>query len=206
MRRLGVSNTVFVFLLIVVFPVYPVFGSVLYNISGGIQNFTIDTASIIEDEFDKDDSEFISADIPLEMDHNWSDRKEPIVYTIQDGDTIGQLARDFGVSRDTIRWINNLPSNTLRTGQNLIIPPGNGYVHLSREGDTVDSIARKYSIPANEITKNNTHISGTLQVGSLVYLPGLKAPVVTRASDNREDAELSVSGSFTHKLTLINPK
>lgn len=163
MRRLGISNTVFVFLLIVVFPVYPVFGSVLYNISGGIQNFTIDTASIIDDEFDKDNSEFISADTPLEMDHNWSDRKEPIVYTIQDGDTLGQLARDFGVSRDTIRWINNLPSNTLRVGQNLIIPPGNGYVYLSQAGDTIESIAGKYAISANDILKNNTHISGVLQ-------------------------------------------
>jgi LysM repeat protein len=140
------------------------------------------------------------------MDHNWSDRKEPIVYTIQDGDTIGQLARDFGVSRDTIRWINNLPSNTLRTGQNLIIPPGNGYVYLSQGGDTIESIARKYAISASDIIKNNTHITKELQVGSLVYLPGLKAPVVTPASVNREDAELSVSQSFTHKLTLINPK
>jgi LysM repeat protein len=206
MKRLGISNTVFVFLLIVVFPVYPVFGSVLYNISGGIQNFTIDTASIIEDEFDKDDSEFISADIPLEIDHNWSDRTEPTIYTIQDGDTIGQLAHDFGVSRDTIRWINNLPSNTLRTGQNLIIPPGNGYVHLSQTGDTLESIARKYAISVNDVIKTNTHLTKDLPAGSLVYLPGLKAPVVTSAAENREDSELSISHSFTHKLTLINPK
>lgn len=110
------------------------------------------------------------------------------------------------MSRDTIRWINNLPSNTLRTGQNLIIPPGNGYVYLSQAGDTLESIARKYAISVNDITKNNTHIIQELQVGSLVYLPGLKAPVVTPASVNREDAELSTSQSFTHALKLINPK
>lgn len=124
MRRIRVSNVLLVSILVIIFPVYPVFGAVLYNISGGIQNFTIDTSSIIDDEYDKEDSEFISANIPLEIAHNWSNRSEPIIYTIQDGDTLGQLARDFGVSRDSIRWINKLSSITLRVGQTLIIPPG----------------------------------------------------------------------------------
>jgi len=129
MRRLSISNTVFVFVFVVFFPVYPVFGGVLYNISGGIQNFSIDTASIINEEFAQDDNEFISPDIPLEAEHNWGDRKESITYIVQDGDTISQLAYDFGIDRSTIRWVNSLPSNTLRTGQKLIIPPGDGFVY-----------------------------------------------------------------------------
>jgi|GEM_PF-3250401 len=123
MRRLGISNTLFVLLFTVVLPVYPVFGVVLYNISGGVQNFTIDAASIINDEFDQEDEEFISADTPLDMSHDWSDRTEIISYTVQEGDTLGQLSYDFGISRDAIRWINSLSSNTLRVGQKLIIPP-----------------------------------------------------------------------------------
>lgn len=153
MRRLKISNAFFVLIIAILFPVYPVFGAVLYNISGGIQNFSIDTASIINDEYDKEDSQFISADIPLEMDHNWSNRRESILYTIQDGDTLGQLARDFGVSRDTIRWVNGLSSDILRIGRKLIIPPGNGYVYTSQEGDTIESVARKYTTTVSEILK-----------------------------------------------------
>jgi LysM repeat protein len=160
----------------------------------------------MEDTYDKEDSEFISADMPLEMAHNWADRRETTTYTIQDGDTLGQLARDFGVSRDTIRWINNLSSNTLRVGQKLIIPPGNGYVYTTQIGDTLESIARKYTITLDEILKNNPHISHPVNVGSFIYLPGMKAPVVTPVSVNREDEAIKLENTFTHKLTLINPK
>lgn len=69
--------------------------------------------------------EFITADIPLDAVHDWSNRLEIVSYTVQEGDTIGQLARDFGISRDTIRWVNNLPSDTIRVGKTLVIPPGN---------------------------------------------------------------------------------
>ncbi len=206
MRRLGVSNALFVFLFAVVFPVYPVFGAILYNISGGIQNFTIDTSSIMQDEFDQEDSQFISADVPLEMGHDWSGRRESIIYTIQEGDTLGQLARDFGVSRDTIRWINNLPSNTLRIGQNLVIPPGNGYVYIVQDSDTLESIARKYMTTLDEMTKNNPHISNGIKTGFLVYFPGMKAPVVTPTSAQQSDEETSLESSLTYKLQLINPK
>jgi hypothetical protein len=70
MKRLLISNTATVSLLAIIFPLYPVFGSVFYDISGGIQNFTIDTTSIIDDELSKDTSDFISADTPLERDDN----------------------------------------------------------------------------------------------------------------------------------------
>jgi len=191
----------------ILFPVYPVFGAVLYNISGGIRNSPIDTSSIIDEEYyDKANAEFISADIPLDAAHDWSGRLEVISYTVQEGDTIGQLARDFGISRDTIRWVNTLSSNTVRVGQTLIIPPGNGYVYVSKEGDTLDSIARKYTTTTDEIIKNNSHISSLPWVGSMVYLPGMKPPVVTPVSVARQDAEESVENTLTYKLRLLNPK
>lgn len=77
----------------------------------------------MHDAIDTEDSEFISVDMPLDTIHNWSDRNEVVTYVVQDGDTLGQLARDFGVSRDTIRWVNSLPTQTIRVGQKLIIPP-----------------------------------------------------------------------------------
>ena len=165
-----------------------------------------DIEAASDDEFDQEDSEFISADIPLERDHNWSNRKEPIVYVIQEWDTLGQLARDFGISRDTIRWVNTLPSNVLRVGQKLIIPPGNGFVYSSIEGDTLDRIAQKYTTTSEFLLQNNPHLAHGIQVNTLIYLPGMKPPAVTPDSVKREDEAASLEQFSPYKLRLINPK
>ena len=164
-------------MLIGILPVYPVFGSVLYNISGGIQNFPIDQSTILTDDYDKEDAAFISADIPLDTSHEWSNRTEIITYTVQEGDTISQLSRDFRLTSATIRWVNNLSTNVLRIGQKLLVPPGDGYVYTVKSGDSLPIIAKKYSIASEEISKNNPHITEILQPGNVLYLPGLKPPV-----------------------------
>jgi LysM repeat protein len=78
-------------------------------------------------------------------------------------------------------------------------------VYLVQVGDTMEHISSKYAISVQEILKNNTHISEVLSPGLFLYLPGIKSPVIATASMNRENLELSVSGSFAHKLKLINP-
>ncbi len=40
----------------------------------------------------------------------------------------------------------------------------------------------------------------------MVYLPGMKPPVVTPVSVARQDAEESVENTLTYKLRLLNPK
>ena len=43
-------------------------------------------------------------------------------YTVQEGDSLWKIARRFGVKIEEIRTINNLQSDTLKTGANLKIP------------------------------------------------------------------------------------
>ncbi len=172
MRRLKVSNTFFMLVLIGILPVYPVFGSVLYNISGGVHNFPIDQTTILSDNYDKEDAAFISSGIPLDANREWSNRTEIISYTVQEADNLSQLSGDFQLTSETIRWVNNLTTNVLRIGQKLIIPPGDGYVYRVNAGDTLESIAKKYALPSEVILKNNSHITeGVIQSGTLVYLP-----------------------------------
>jgi phage tail protein X len=201
MRRLKVSNTFFILVLVGILPVYPVFGSVLYNISGGVRNFPIDQTTILSDDYDNEDAAFLSSDIPLDVKREWSHRSEIISYTIQEGDTFSQLSRDFHLTSGTIRWVNNLPTTALRIGQKLIIPPGDGYVYRVITGDTIESISKKYPVTAEAILKANPDITSLLKPGIMVYLPGLTPPIVTQNADSR------VSDKITpYTLKLLAPK
>ena len=48
--------------------------------------------------------------------------KTEVTYTVKRGDTLWSIAKDFEVSVDDIKNANNLTTNLLTVGQNLIIP------------------------------------------------------------------------------------
>jgi LysM repeat protein len=79
-----------------------------------------------------------------------------LTYEVQDGDTAGQIAANFGVSLSTILWANNLKSGSLiKPGQELVILPISGVRHLVKKGDTISSIAKKYKASIEEIIAFN---------------------------------------------------
>src|SRR5580698_4547742 len=53
-------------------------------------------------------------------------RDKTITYQVERGDTLGTVANKFGISENTIRWANNLNSDTLTVGQSLQILPVSG--------------------------------------------------------------------------------
>lgn len=78
-------------------------------------------------------------------------RDKIITYSVQKGDTISTIASKFGVSIDTIKWENNLKSDSITVGDELKILPVTGMAHKVERGDTVYSIAKKYDANAQEI-------------------------------------------------------
>ena len=90
-----------------------------------------------------------------------------INYTVQAGDTADSLAAKYRVSKDTIKWANNMVSDALTVGQSIQILPRDGLVYTVKSGDTISSIAGKYKADASVITTyNDLEISGVT--------PGLK--------------------------------
>jgi murein DD-endopeptidase MepM/ murein hydrolase activator NlpD len=78
-------------------------------------------------------------------------RDKIITYVVQKGDTISTIAKKFGISIDTIKWENNLKSDTITVGDSLLIMPVTGMSHKVARGDTVYTIAKKYSANAQAI-------------------------------------------------------
>lgn len=101
-------------------------------------------------------------------------------YTVQAGDTADSLAAKFGISKDTIKWANNMVSDALTVGQNIQILPRTGVVYTTKSGDTVASIAAKYQADASLITSyNDLEISG-VTAGLKIVIPGGVLPTNER--------------------------
>jgi surface antigen len=107
-------------------------------------------------------------------------------YTSVNGDTIASLATKFGITSDSIMWSNNLNSNTLNAGTNLIIPPVNGIVYTVKPGDTAASLAAQYKTSEAQITAYNDAEIGGLTTGERIIIPNATMPTAS-ASPSASD-------------------
>ncbi len=89
------------------------------------------------------------------------------IYEIESGDTLYNLAREFGTTVESIAKVNNInPQETLVIGQALTIPIDEiRYTIVA--GDTLYSIARRYSITVNDLYNANPNLNNN----SLIF-PG----------------------------------
>lgn len=78
-------------------------------------------------------------------------RDKVVEYKVLGGDTLASIAKKFGVSVDTIKWANDLKSETIKPGDSLKIAPGTGIVYKVNSGDNIYSIAKKYNVDAQNI-------------------------------------------------------
>ncbi len=101
-------------------------------------------------------------------------REEVVRYVVESGDTIEKLAKKFEVSAETIRWANDLShSSSLTPGQELVILPVSGVLHLVRPNDTLSEIAFWYKASLQEVVDFNSLSSNEdIFVGDLLVIPG----------------------------------
>ncbi|PIY93658.1 MAG: hypothetical protein COY69_00520 [Candidatus Magasanikbacteria bacterium CG_4_10_14_0_8_um_filter_32_14] len=108
-----------------------------------------------------------------------TNRTEIINYTVQVDDVIGEIAKRFGISINTILWANNLTTRSyIQPNQTLIILPMDGVTHKVIKGDTVSKIARIYDADSTQIVKfNKLEKDGAdIVVGETLIIPGGEKP------------------------------
>ncbi len=97
-------------------------------------------------------------------------------YVTKTGDTADSVAAQFGISKDTLKWANNLTSDALDPNKTLKIMPTDGVLYTVKDGDTAQSIADKYKVdPTRVILYNDLDQSG-VQPGMQIILPGASLP------------------------------
>lgn len=103
-------------------------------------------------------------------------RDKIIEYEVIGGDTLASIGQKFDITADTIKWANNLKTDTIKPGQKLKIPPINGIVHKVNSGENIYSIAKKYHTDAQKIVNFPFNEfadleSFTLTSGQILYVP-----------------------------------
>jgi len=114
------------------------------------------------------------AGFPKDQRVSWQD------YTVRRGDNLGEIAQQFSTTPSVIKQVNNLNSNLIRVGQQLLIPSategtdayalsqsqrlqrtqerkrdGNKVRHTVRSGDTFWDIAREHRVSVRQVAAWN---------------------------------------------------
>jgi surface antigen/LysM repeat protein len=105
-------------------------------------------------------------------------RRDIFYYTLKPGDTVENVAGQFGLTANTLRWANQVTSvTTLRPGMRLIVPPVNGVLVRVGPGMTLASLALRYGVdPQGIIDFNYLRDPDHLQPGSMLMLPDGRGP------------------------------
>lgn len=119
-----------------------------------------------------------------------------IKYTVVEGDTIEDIARRYGVSTETLLYVNDMyADDILQIGQELLIPTMDALVYTVAEGDTMWGIADAFSADFDEIVAANPDVNAdALQPGDILFIPGGTPP-------SRRTAVASRGGSRTPAAT-----
>lgn len=103
--------------------------------------------------------------------------KDIIHYTVQKGDDVPGVAEKFGITSETLKLSNNLDSDSLTPGMDLVISPVDGIVYRVQPGDTPQSLANKYHANADQIIAfNDADLTGRLKPGVLIVIPDGSQP------------------------------
>ena len=112
---------------------------------------------------------------------------EYIVYRVKKDDYIGNIAKQYGVTEDTIISVNGVKqSRLIQIGDYFKIPSMPGIMYTVRaDGETVDSISAKYEIASDKTARvNSLEQNVSLKAGTTLFLPDAKLDWVTRQEIN----------------------
>lgn len=95
-----------------------------------------------------------------------------ITYTVQKGDSLYSIAREFNTTAQEIKSLNNLENNLLSIGQELKIPAFQSLetTYTVEKGDSLYSIARKYGTTVDKLKQLNNLTSNLLNIGQILIV------------------------------------
>jgi len=95
-------------------------------------------------------------------------------YTVKSGDSLYSIAKKYNTTVNELKRINNLSSNLLSIGQNLIIPNNtiqdNNETYTVKSGDSLYSIAKRFNTTVDELKRINNLSSNLLSIGQKLII------------------------------------
>lgn len=132
-------------------------------------------------------------------------------YTVKSGDSLWSISKKFGITVDELKNANNLSSNLLSVGQNLIIPGKEAQAtsdeYVVKKGDTLYSIARKYNTSVDNLKSINNITTDSLAIGQIIKLPSTSSTASDTYIVKKGDSLYSIARTYNtsvDKLKKIN--
>lgn len=132
-------------------------------------------------------------------------------YTVKSGDSLWSISRKLGITVDELKSANNLSSNLLSVGQNLIIPGKEAQAtsdeYVVKKGDTLYSIARKYNTSVDNLKSINNITTDSLAIGQIIKLPSTSSTASDTHIVKKGDSLYSIARTYNtsvDKLKEIN--
>lgn len=89
-------------------------------------------------------------------------------YTVKKGDTLWDIAVLNNTTVKELKDLNNLSSDKLKIGDQLLIPSKNKYI--VKKGDSLWKIAKEYNTSISDLIKLNNLKDTTLQIGQVLTI------------------------------------
>lgn len=94
-------------------------------------------------------------------------------YRVKEGESLGSIARHFGLSLGTIISYNSINDvRKVRAGSEINVPSKDGILYTVRRGDSIEKLASNYDSDFNLICDYNNISSDVIRVGQQLFLPG----------------------------------
>ena len=112
--------------------------------------------------------------IPTSKEESFTEEK---IYIVKPGDTLYQIAKNYQITVEELKKINNLKENNLTINQKLILPKknkdetGEYITYTIQKGDSLYQIAKKYNIKVNDIKLINNLKTDNLSIGQKIKIP-----------------------------------
>jgi membrane-bound lytic murein transglycosylase D len=136
-----------------------------------------------------------------------------VTYRVRKGETLKSIARKTGMSMAQLRSLNNLKSNKIRPGQELLLqsksklastnpapakPTRRDTTHTVRSGETLWSIAKHNGIDPDALAAaNSIQDSNSLTAGQKLVLPGATTLASTSGAKALEPLTYTVRSGDT---------
>lgn len=130
-------------------------------------------------------------------------------YVVQAGDTLYGIAKRFSMTVEQLKQINNLTSDVIKVGQQLIVPGSispstqgtpvqmQTTIYTVMAGDTLYSIAKKVNASVDQIKEINMLTTDFLKVGQKLKVPGPSSASSQDASAQTQTANYAVNAGDT---------
>lgn len=179
-----------------------------YDLGGAYNSDVYDNLAIdSEVAFYSDQDGYITKTMPSDGEARYLNRgNESVTHEIQPGDTLSVIAYRYDLSMNTILWANpKLGSgNYLKLGQEIEIPPADGYEVTVGSSDTLEKLVTKYEGNLEEtIALNELDAEGTIAKGQDLFIVDGEKPYVYVATSTRNNTSYANTTRISASTSVV---